>query len=240
MVTGHGALPLSRVHSVRKELLLFLLEDSKSSTSQVVKSLKSYSGRCSNLCSLLWLDTEATLDVLRCSFMQEEPKKIDGPSTDLAESNIEHRKEIDFESQDYQNVMVQNITCTLTVVLDLESDVIRTFVMDDNMGVWPSKKDLGHVLEFIAFLISCKQASISGRVLMHILEYLTSCDMTPYDPSLKTEASQKEKQVLTLLKVVPQTDWKYDDVLHLCMKANFYQVSYFFLSFSYSFSIMWF
>ncbi|KAG1338493.1 hypothetical protein COCNU_04G007990 [Cocos nucifera] len=86
---------------------------------------------------------EATLDVLRCSFTQEEPKKIDGCSTDLPESNIEHGKEIDFESQDYQNVM-----------------------------------DL---------------------------------------------ASQKEKQVLTLLKVVPQTDWKYDDVLHLCMKANFYQ-----------------
>ncbi|XP_038973310.1 vacuolar protein sorting-associated protein 8 homolog isoform X2 [Phoenix dactylifera] len=220
---GHGTLPLSRVHSVRKELLQFLLEDSKSSTAQVMKSLKSYSGRCSNLCSLLWLDTEATLDVLRCSFTQEEPKKIDSSLTDLAESNIEHGKGIDFESQDYQNVMVQNITSTLIEVLDLESDVIRTFVMDDNMAVWPSKKDLGHILEFIAFLISCKKASISGRVLMHILEYLTSCGLTPNDPSLKTESSQKEKQVLTLLKVVPQTDWKYDDVLHLCMKVNFYQ-----------------
>ncbi|XP_073114052.1 uncharacterized protein [Elaeis guineensis] len=220
---GHGTLPLSRVHSVRKELLHFLLEDSRSSTSQAMKSLKSYSGRCSNLCYLLWLDTEATLDVLRCSFTQKEPKKIDSSSTDLAESNIEHGKEIDFESQDYQNVMVQNITSTLIEVLDLESDVVRTFVMDDNMGVWPSKKDLGHILEFIAFIISCKQVNISERVLMHILEYLTSCGLTPYDPSLKTVASQKEKQVLTLLKVVPQTDWKYGDVLHLCMKANFYQ-----------------
>lgn len=220
---GHGTLPLSRLHSVRKELLQFLLEDSKSSTSRVMKSFKSYCGSCPNLCYLLWLDTEATLDVLRCSFPQNESEEMHNSLPDLVASNIEHGREADFEGPDYQNVMVQNITSTLVEILDLEADVIRTFVMDDNGGAWPSEKDLGHLLEFIAFLVSCKQANISGRVLKHILEYLTSCGLTSHDPSLKSESSQKEKQVLTLLKVVPQTDWRSDDVLHLCMKANFYQ-----------------
>lgn len=218
---GHGTLPSSHLLSVRKELLHFLLEDSKSLTSQVLKSFKSSCGTCPNICYLLWLDTEATLEVLKCAFLNER-RKSDNSSSDLVASSMEFENIDDFESLENQNAVVQSLTDTLISVLDLDSDVLRSFVVDDDVEVWPSKKDLGHLLEFIAFLVSCKRATISGRVLKHILEYLTSQELVPCCPSQKTEAYQREKHVLSLLKAVPQTDWS-SYMLHLCTEAQFYK-----------------
>ncbi|XP_042405548.1 vacuolar protein sorting-associated protein 8 homolog isoform X1 [Zingiber officinale] len=220
---GHGTISSQRLQSVREELLSFLLEDSKSLTSPVFKSFKASCGICPNLCYLLWLATEATLKVIRCAFLEEGCTQIVDSMHYKVESNAEDGKEEDFHRIKVQNAMVQSIANTLIDILDLKSVVIKSFVIEDTAEVWPSKEDLGQILEFIAFLVSYKQATISEKVLKHILRHLTSQDKTSDDPNMKYEVSRPEKQVLTLLKVAPQVDWNSDDVMHLCVYAHFYQ-----------------
>lgn len=219
---GHGDLPPSRLWSVKEELLQFLLEDSKTLTSQVLKSFKSTCGSCPNLCYFLWLDTEATLEVLKCAFIGDHIKSNNSLHS-LAGNNVETENENDLEIINNLHVLVQKTTDTLISVLDLDSDVIRSFVVDGNLEVWPPKPDLVHLLEFIAFLVSSRGATISGRVLKHILEYLTSQELETCSPDQKTDTYNREKQVLTLLKVVPRTDWSVSYMLHHCAEAQFYK-----------------
>lgn len=221
MVAGHGSLSPSRLPSVRKELLQFLLENSKSVSSVELKRFESVNGNFPNLCYLLFLDTEATLDVLKHAFVEEECKLTDVSSENLVNSSIERGANYNYESVENQKVIVQNSVNVLISILDLDSDAIRYFTVDDNTEVWPSKKDLGHLFEFIAFLVACYGATISGRVLKHILEYLTS-----HIPGERSASVEEEKQVVSLLMAVPQTEWDSSYVLHLCAAAHFYQVSH--------------
>ncbi|KAI0500748.1 hypothetical protein KFK09_018964 [Dendrobium nobile] len=219
---GHGYLPPSRLPSVRKELLEFLLEDSKISTSQVSKKLKSSCGNLSNLLCILSLDTEAALDVLKCAF--NEPETINDPSVlDLAAShaNLENQHELKYSKT--QDAVVQSIANALISILDLESDLVSFFEMDDNSDAWPLKKDIHCILEFIGYLVATKNAKISTRVLMHILEYLTSSSLTLLDYSEKNNALLKERQALSVLKAVPQEIWNSSFVLPLCVEAKFFQ-----------------
>ncbi|XP_077245678.1 transducin family protein / WD-40 repeat family protein [Tasmannia lanceolata] len=218
---GHGTLPTSRLPLLRTELLQFLLEDSTALNSQVVINSKSSTRACPNICYLLWLDTEATLEVLRCAFLEEETPKSDHSLHVIVDASSYENKENDSKNFENQNLMVQNIIDTLVHILDMEiSEVVK-----DGTGspaVWPSKKDIGHLLEFIACFVACKSATISRSVLNHILECLISD--SDLSPSQKIETAQREKQVLALLKVVPETDWDTSDMLNLCEKAQFYQV----------------
>ncbi|XP_073012447.1 uncharacterized protein [Typha latifolia] len=219
---GHGILSYSRVRSVRHELMLFLLEDSKSLTSQIFKSFKSSCETCPNLCYLLWLDTEATMEVLKCALMEEGREPLDNSTNNAIVPPIDNGQD-DFGRLEDHNIMVQKISNKLIDVLGLENELIRSIVLDGDMQVWPSEKDLSHLLEFITFLVSFKQATISQRVLKHVFEYLTSPIVGLCTPNLNAVASQKEKQVLTLLRAIPQTKWNSDDMLHLCEKAQFHQ-----------------
>lgn len=165
--------------------------------------------------------------------MEEEINKSDDSLHGLVDTNMEDNKEDDEESEskiENPNLMVQNTINTLIHILDLEIPEADRSSGIDNTGsleVWPSKKDIGHLLEFIAYFVACKRATVSKSVLNHIIEYLTSVDNLSLSvPSQKLETSKRrEKQVLALLKVVPETDWNSTYVLHLCEKAQFYQVS---------------
>ncbi|KAL4620189.1 hypothetical protein ACB092_06G135400 [Castanea dentata] len=91
---------------------------------------------------------------------------------------------------------------------------------------WPSKKDIGHMFEFIACYVACERANVSKSVLSQILEYLTSQNNFPTSVSSHhITSTRREKQVLALLEVVPEIDWNASYVLGLCEKAQFYQVS---------------
>ncbi|XP_058105006.1 uncharacterized protein LOC131248648 isoform X2 [Magnolia sinica] len=226
---GHGSIHPSRLPLLRTELLQFLLENSNAQGSQAVTRFKSSAGACPNICYLLWLDTEATLDVLRCAFLDVEPLKSGHPADDSVDANIKENNEPDLSNAENQNLMVQNTVNTLIHILEMEIPEVDKFTgMDDNgsQEAWPSKKDIGHLLEFIACFVACKGATISKTVLNHILVYLTSeIDLSSTVSSPKTETAQrKEKQVLALLKVVPETDWDSSYLLDLCEKVQFYQV----------------
>ncbi|XP_021314780.1 uncharacterized protein LOC8055060 isoform X2 [Sorghum bicolor] len=209
---GHGIIPRSRLHSVREELLQFLLEESKPLTSEVFKGFNASCGKCLNICYLLWMDTEATLEVLKCAFVQDNFEPRDELPSTVNEDGT------DAGSPEGQNTMVQSAVDSIVDIVGLENDVICSVVMGKTESeFWPSEKDFGYLMEFVSFLVSHKRAHASKRVVMHILTYLISS----YDDT--RTRTQKEKEVLQLFNAVPQNDWNSDFVLNLCSHAHFYQ-----------------
>ncbi|XP_078448390.1 transducin family protein / WD-40 repeat family protein isoform X2 [Wolffia australiana] len=220
---GHGKLPPNRIASVRKELLKFLLEDSTALTSNVVLNFKSFYGTCPNLCHLLWLDTESTLEVIRYAFP--------GPSINL-DSSASQCSELNSEEDINTSTLVgdnafllQNILNFLILILDVESVEKRSFKVDENGVVesWPLEKDLIHVIEFIVWSTASKQVTVGGNVLKYILEFLTA-DVTL--STWQTDTSERfelEKKVLSLLNNTAGTDWDNSVVLDQCLKAQFFQ-----------------
>ncbi|XP_031251024.1 vacuolar protein sorting-associated protein 8 homolog [Pistacia vera] len=224
---GHGTLPPTRLPSLRKELMQFLLEESDAQNSQAASSL-SVGGLYLNLYHLLELDTEATLDVLRCAFKEDATPLSDIASHDSADANMEADKEQNSMDK-CQNMLVQNTVNALVHVLDNVISQINGPAGNDDSGsveTWPSQKDIGHLFEFIAYYVACGKANVSKSVLSQILHYLTSeKNASPSNPTHSVETSRKrEKQLLALLEVVPETDWNASDVLHLCESAQFHQV----------------
>ncbi|KAK9279894.1 hypothetical protein L1049_013577 [Liquidambar formosana] len=224
---GHGTLPPSRLPSLRTELVQFLLEDSNVLNSEAISSLSS-AGAYPNLYHLLELDTEATLNVLKCAFVEDDIPKPDFPMHDPVDVNMEAKKEND-SSDESQNLLVQDTVNSLVHILDLDISQMDRSAGDDDLKsleVWPSKKDIGHLFEFVAYYVACKRANITRSVLSQILEYLTSENNLPSNvsPQNIVALKRREKQVLALLEVVPETEWNASYVLQLCEKAQFYQV----------------
>lgn len=229
LFSGHGTLPPTRLPSLRKELVQFLLEESDAQNSQAASSL-SFGGLYLNLYHLLELDTEATLDVLKCAFNKEDATPLsDIASHDSADANMEADKKQN-SMDECQNMLVQNTVNALVHVLDKVISQIDGPAGNDDCGsveTWPSQKDIGHLFEFIAYYVACGKANVSKSVLSQILHYLTSeKNASQSNPTHSVETSRKrEKQLLALLEVVPETDWNASDVLHLCESAQFHQVS---------------
>uniref|UniRef100_A0A0D9VBL8 RING-type domain-containing protein n=1 Tax=Leersia perrieri TaxID=77586 RepID=A0A0D9VBL8_9ORYZ len=217
---GHGTIPQSRLRSVREELLQFLLEESKTFTTDVYKNFKSSCGKCPNICYLLWMDTEAALEVLKCAFAHEGFEPRDSPFSDAFVS--EDGDNTNIGSLESENVMLQNLVDTIVDIVGLENEAIHSIVLGvDESVIWPSEKDFGNLIEFVSFFVSHKRAKASQRVVRHILRCLTSSNALSSDD--KKTPTQKEKEVLQLFNAVPQTDWNSDYVLHLCLDAHFHQ-----------------
>ncbi|EMS47517.1 Vacuolar protein sorting-associated protein 8-like protein [Triticum urartu] len=216
---GHGRIPRAQLHAVRKELLRFMLEDSKMLTSEVFKGFSSSSGKCPNICYLLWMDTEATLEVVKCAFAQEN---FESTSSTLDASVSKDEEDTDIQSPDSQNILLQSVVDTIIHIVGLENEAIHSVVVgtaeSEESELWPSVNDFGHIIEFVSFFVSHKRANASQRVLKHILKYLTS-STTSYDD----KKMPPQKEVLQLFNVVPQTDWNSDYVLNLCLDAHFHQ-----------------
>ncbi|KAK1273312.1 hypothetical protein QJS04_geneDACA010854 [Acorus gramineus] len=221
---GHGTLSSSRLPSLTRELLQFLLEDSDASLSQFGISDQSSTGVFPNFYYLLFLDTEATLEVLGVAFSEQQFSSLH----DLAETTGE-AKETDSVDPEDQNTMLQLTVNALIQFLDIVCDSPRSSCpridAHEDLEDWHFKKGASSVLEFISHFVACKRATVSEKVLKHILEYLTfSRDFLGGGSNLRNETSRKrEKQVLALLNAVPETDWNSSDVLHFCVDAQFYQ-----------------
>ncbi|GAB2217506.1 hypothetical protein Drorol1_Dr00000701 [Drosera rotundifolia] len=222
---GHGTLPSERVPSLQIELLQFLLEDSGGPRMRSDTCIIS-SGAYLKLYYLLELDTEATLDVLRFAFTGAADLNPEKPLNDSSEANeIAKKKESITQSQ---RLLLQSIVDALVLILDTEiSKTVRSADIEETgSGGWPTKKDIGCLIEFIASFVASERAAISKSVLSQILEYLTLEYYVVQSDSIPPSASKnrKEKQVLALLNVVPETDWNASYVLHLCERAQFHQV----------------
>ncbi|KAH7859043.1 hypothetical protein Vadar_030789 [Vaccinium darrowii] len=215
---GHGTLPSIRLPSLRTELVQFLLDASNAPNLCVDTSFLS-TAAYPYLYHFLELDTEATLEVLRCAFVED-----DIPKSDFVEAEKEKDSMV-FGS----NVMVQKTVDALIHVLGKSTypaDQSVSSVDGELAEVWPSNKDIGHIFEFIAYYVSAEKAAVSKNILSQILEYYTSDINLP--PSVLKHASdtfrKREKQMLALLVVVPDTDWNASYVLPLCERSQFYQV----------------
>ncbi|CAN0889367.1 Vacuolar protein sorting-associated protein 8 homolog [Linum grandiflorum] len=222
---GHGTLPPMRLPSLRADLVRFLLENYEAGSPQPTSSLSS-GGRYPNLYHLLQLDTEATLDVLRCAFVDDDSPKPDISSDNNSEVQKEQLLKQD-ATDESQNILVQNTVDALALMIETETLRDSAKIGDDGSAeAWPSKGDIGYVFEFIAQYIASGKAQVSKRVLSKILEYLTS--QNDFSLSIPTHLpgilKGREKRVLALLEVVPDTDWNSSYVLTLCESAHFYQV----------------
>ncbi|XVF33081.1 hypothetical protein REPUB_Repub17cG0137500 [Reevesia pubescens] len=224
---GQGTLPPSRLSSLRTELLQFLLEVSDGQDKKSASTL-AFQGVYLNLYYLLELDSEATLDVLKCAFIEDKSPEPDSSFSESGDANVEAKKEKELMAGS-ETMLVRNTINALVHVLD--KNVSRTDGLasnDDSKSIeaWPSKKDMGYLFEFIAYYVACGRAKISKTVLNQILEYLTLENNSPQSVStITTETSKRrEKQLLALLEVVPETDWDQSYVLQLCENARFYQV----------------
>jgi hypothetical protein len=211
---------------VRKELLEFMLEESKMLTSEIFKGFSSSCGKCPNICYLLLVDTEATLEVVKCAFAQESFE----PSSGTLDTSVsKDEDDTNIGSPDSQNALLQSIVDIVIHIVGLENEAIHSIVMgnveSDESELWPSVNDFGYIIEFVSFFVCHKRANASQRVLKHIFKYLTSSNTQSYDD--KKLLSQKE--VLQIFNVVPQTDWNSDYVLHLCLDAPFHQVCHYYL-----------
>ncbi|XP_065860044.1 uncharacterized protein [Euphorbia lathyris] len=225
---GHGALSAKRLPSVRTELIQFLLENSSAPNSLVASRL-SARGMYLNLYHLLELDTEATLDVLRLAFLDEGNPAPQGSSNFSANVHMETEQE-NATLFEVENFLAQDTIDALVKIIEVDvSEAAETATADDDTGsveAWPSKKDMGNVFEFIADHVARRKAHVPSSVLSKILEYLTSDRIfSASNPEhvVKT-LKQREKQMLALLEVVPETEWNSTYVLDLCEKASFHQV----------------
>ncbi|KAL9255809.1 Vacuolar protein sorting-associated protein 8-like protein [Drosera capensis] len=144
------------------------------------------------------LDTEATLDVLRFAFTGTADLNPEKSLTDSSEANVIAKK-----NTQSQRLLLQSIVDALVLILDTEiSRTVRSADIEETgSGGCPTKKDID-------------------------IEYLTLEVYVVRSDSIPTSVSKnrKEKEVLALLNVVPETDWNASYVLHLCESAQFHQV----------------
>ncbi|KAK6114959.1 hypothetical protein DH2020_007228 [Rehmannia glutinosa] len=215
---GHGDLSPTRLPSLKKELLHFLLENSSAPNAWAVTRLPSNVAHA-NVLHLLELDTEATLEVLRCGFTEVEHSK---PTLSSQEST-----NLNMDSAESQN-LVQKVVEILSDILDASYFQVGSPICSDDVDmveVWPSMKDVDHMYEFIAYCVTFEEANVSRDILSQIFKYLTS-EINKLDTSEKTIEilKRREKQLLSLLQVVPETRWDASYVLHLSEKAEFHQV----------------
>ncbi|KAI4355307.1 hypothetical protein L6164_004095 [Bauhinia variegata] len=224
---GRGTVPPTRMPSLRKELVQFLLEDSNAPKSQTNSDLIS-KGQYLNLYHLLELDTEATLNVLRCAFIEDELSNARSSSLDSVGSDIEDTEKENDSVPEIQNLLVQNTVDAIIYILDkdvLPSDATSQGGDDGLVKEWPSMKDIGHLSEFIAYYVSLLQAKVSKGVLCQTIEYMTSESYFPNTVTIHSSTARKrEKQVLALLEVLPESDWEASYVLNLCERVQFHQV----------------
>lgn len=223
---GHGTIPPMRLPSLRKELVEFLLEDSSATKSRIVSDSVSKRPYL-NLYLLLELDTEATLDVLRCAFIEDKNSNSSSSLLESADRPIEEAKEENNNVTGTDNILVQNTVDALIQIIDM--NVVPTDTTsssgDDGLTMeWPLK-DKGCLFEFIAYYVAHQRAKVSKGMLCRILEYLTldnhfSTNVSSHSSTPKN----REKQVLALLEVVPESDWDVPFLLDLCESAKYYQV----------------
>ncbi|XP_051145472.1 uncharacterized protein LOC127261257 [Andrographis paniculata] len=213
---GHGNLPSARIPSLRKELLQFLLEASSAPSSWAAAKLSS-TGTCANLLDLLELDTEATLDVLKCAF-------TDVSSSNLALSPHESENST-IERAEFQS-LAQKIVDILADIVDASDSDSGSHRHSNDIKPWPSMNDVCLMYDFIAYFVACELANVSRDILCQILVYLTSEINTSDSASGRRIQILKgrEKQLLSLLLVLPEAQWDAPYLLNLCEKAQFHHV----------------
>lgn len=242
---GHGYLPSDRLPSLRTELLQFLLGRMSAECSQYRTSSDVSSQAYPNLCYLLWLDTEATLEVLKCAFLEDGPFSVKG--TNLSSlcpygSNSEKGmlKSASMETNERKTSdnglsLPQALINALTEILEMSfSGTVRLCNADrlNDKGyekIWPSRKEIGNLLEFIACFVATRHASVSRAMLTRIMEYLSpKADLVigdGLDGYSREILRRREKLMFALLKAVPESEWDSAYALELAQQAQFYQAS---------------
>lgn len=217
LFAGHGHLPITRLPSLRAELVQFLLEDSEASTSFGDRPYL-------NMYHLLELDTEATLEVFKGAFVEDETQRA------MISPSVSANQIMETESDSVVGSfeLIQEMVNALVSVLSKDKSQVHEYSGSDDKepDAWPTRNDMGCIFEFIAYFISQKQAKVSKNVVTQILVHLTSESLVSTEvPEHKLEMLKKrERQVISLIEMLPESDWDAAHVLNMCENAQFFLV----------------
>jgi hypothetical protein len=158
--------------------------------------------------------------------MEDKISNSSSSSQESADRPIEEAKE-ENNVTETENVLVQNTVDALIQITDMNvvpSDTISSSG-DDGLTKEGTLKDKGCLFEFIAYYVARQRAKVSKGVLCRILEYLTLDNHISTNVSSHSSTPKnREKQVLALLEVVPESDWDVPFLLDLCERAKYHQV----------------
>lgn len=141
----------------------------------------------------------------------------------------------EMKASDNEFSLVQTLINALTEILEMNFSGSLKLLSEERFSrkvhekVWPSRKDIGSILEFIACYVACRHATVSRDMLTRIIEYLASVSEFSVgdtsDDSNQDTSRRREKLMFALLKGVPESEWDSGYALELAQNARFYQVS---------------
>lgn len=195
---------------------------------------------------LLKLDTQASLSVLGAAFPEHGPLGVgtrdwiygsgcmkpehgDVNSHLQAEDMSFPTGEIVIEglnlAQTTLDAVIRILQITFSAGETAESELTPTSADDQ----WPTGKDTGAMLEFVAHFAAGKYAVVTSAIMPRILEHLTSPvvigpAMTEVSEKKLVIQQQREDLMVALLRAVPKSEWDAQRALHLAEGAGYWQV----------------
>ncbi|CAM6085101.1 unnamed protein product [Calypogeia fissa] len=244
---GNGTLSPSRLPNLRAELLDYILDPmgtKREGNESMVPKLYP------RLLYLLKLDTQGSLSVLGAAFPEQGPLGV-GTREWVYSSGIGKSEQGDgnslLHSQSRGSVLAtgeivkeglnlaQKTIDAVTHILQFTHIGGQTAVSESepisSNERWPTDKDTGEMLEFVAHFAAGKYAVVTSAIMPHILEHLTS---PAFNLSAVAELSEKRKLVtqkqredlmVALLRVVPKSEWDAQRTLRLAQNAGYWQVT---------------
>lgn len=205
----------------------FLLDQEGSTKGKSLTSFKAEeSGLYPRLWFLLHVDIQATLLVLRLAFPEHGPLGI-GKQGFAYLTSADDEDFVLSASEDVHDG-VRYVQATVNAFIEIlkasHQFLSDAHEVDRNLEAsevhWPSKEDVGYLLDFVAQFVASRHAVVSSSTFMKILEYVAS-------PALRSDVARvKEDLMVRLLSAVPDSNLNLSRTLLLAQRNNFWQVSF--------------
>lgn len=208
----------------------FLLDQEGSIRGRSLTSFKAEEARVyPRLWFLLHVDIQATLLVLRLAFPEHGPLGIgkqgfayltSADDEDLVLSASEDVHDGVRYVQATVNALIEISKASHKVTSDSKEVDTDSEDSEDSEIHWPSKEDIGYLLDFVAQFVASRHAVVSSSTFMRILECVAS-------PTLGGDVARaKEDLMVRLLSAVPDSNLNLSRTLQLAQTNNFWQVSF--------------
>lgn len=205
----------------------FLLDQEGSIRGRSLTSFKAEEARVyPRLWFLLHVDIQATLLVLRLAFPEHGPLGIGKQGFAYLTSADDEDLVLSASEDVHDGVRYVQATVNALIEISKASHKVTSDAKDvdtnseDSEIHWPSKEDVGYLLDFVAQFVASRHAVVSSSTFMRILEYVAS-------PTLGSDVARvREDLMVRLLSAVPDSNLDLSRTLQLAQTNNFWQVSF--------------
>lgn len=205
----------------------FLLDQEGSIRGRSLTSFKAEEARVyPRLWFLLHVDIQATLLVLRLAFPEHGPLGIGKQGFAYLTSADDEDFVLSASEDVHDGVRYVQATVNALIEISKASHKVTSDAKDvdtnseDSEIHWPSKEDVGYLLDFVAQFVASRHAVVSSSTFMRILEYVAS-------PTLGSDVARvREDLMVRLLGAVPDSNLDLSRTLQLAQTNNFWQVSF--------------